>query len=153
MKRADAIAGGLLAAGFGAALWEATSFQYRTEFAPGPGFAPVWISAIGIVIALLVAVDALRSRRLAEDAADTSIDKGGLARVAVTLAGLLAMIVVVPWFGFVPAIFAFLLFLTLGVQRLSWVAGVSTAAGTVAFVYLVFVHFLGVPIPSGPLGF
>jgi hypothetical protein len=25
--------------------------------------------------------------------------------------------------------------------------------GTVFFVYLVFVRFLGVPIPSGPLGF
>ena len=54
--------------------------------------------------------------------------------------------------GLVPALFVFLLFLTLGVQRLSLPIGVGASVGTVVFVYLVFIYFLGVPIPSGPLG-
>ena len=33
----------LLAVVFGASLWEASSFQYGTEFAPGPGFAPIQV--------------------------------------------------------------------------------------------------------------
>ena len=55
MTRADLIAGLLLAAVFAASLWEASSFQYGTEFAPGPGFAPVWLSAIGIALSLAIA--------------------------------------------------------------------------------------------------
>jgi len=156
MKRADVVAGVLLALGFGVALWEATSFQYRTEFAPGPGFAPVWISAIAIVIALIIAVNSLRGPGGAGSVGAASaehVDKGGLARVGATLAGLALMLAIVPWTGFVPAIFAFLVFLTLFVQRLRVVSGVAVSAGTVVFVYVVFVHFLGVPIPKGPLGF
>jgi hypothetical protein len=156
MKRADVVAGILLAAAFGAALWEATSFQYRTEFAPGPGFAPVWISAIAIAIALLIAVIAFRSASDVRDDAGAPVeglDKRGLARVGATLAGLVVLLALVPLIGFVPAIFAFLVFLTLAVQRLAVASALGVSAGTVVFVYVVFVHFLDVPIPKGPLGF
>jgi len=156
MTRADILGGLLLAAGFGAALWEAWSFQYGTEFAPGPGFAPVWISAIGIAISLLIALNAWRSaRRCAPEAQHdaSALDRAGLFRVGATLVALVVMVAITPWLGFVPSILVFLLFLTLGVQRLSWLAGVGASVGTVVFVYLVFVRFLEVPIPSGPLGF
>ncbi|RPI41795.1 MAG: tripartite tricarboxylate transporter TctB family protein [Betaproteobacteria bacterium] len=156
MARADVVGGLLLAAGFGAALWEASSFQYGTEFAPGPGFAPVWISAIGIAISLVIAFGALRSaRRLGPEAQpdEPAPGKGGLFRVGATLIALVVMIAIVPWLGFVSSVFVFLLFLTLGVQRLSLLAGVGASAGTVLFVYVVFVRLLEVPIPSGPLGF
>lgn len=157
MKRADIVAGILLALGFGAALWEAASFQYRTEFAPGPGFAPVWISAIALAIALLIAFNAYRSSMHAKPDEEAQpverIEARGLARVGATLAGLLVMLAIVPLIGFVPSILAFLVFLTLLVQRLPVRVGLAASAGTVIFVYLVFVHFLDVPIPKGPLGF
>jgi hypothetical protein len=155
MMRADAIAGLLLAAGFGVALWVATSFQYGTEFAPGPGFAPVWYSAIGIALSLLIAVGALRAMRSpeasTEDGSDP-LDRPGLLRVGATLIGLVAMMIVVPWLGLVPTMLVFLLYLTIAVQRLSVPMGIGASVATVVFIYLVFVLFLGVPIPSGPLG-
>jgi putative tricarboxylic transport membrane protein len=156
MSRADVFAGLLLAAGFGACLWEASSFQYGTEFAPGPGFAPVWLSAIGIAISLLIALNAFKAKRRRErstDEASDALDKVGLHRVGATLAGFAAMLAIAPWLGLVPSIFVFLLFLTLYVQRLSVLTGIAASAGTVFFVYLVFVRLLDVPIPSGPLGF
>jgi hypothetical protein len=156
MTRADVFAGLLLAAGFGACLWEASSFQYGTEFAPGPGFAPVWLSAIGIALALLLTVIAIRASRQprpSTDKAPEALDKAGLLRVAATLAGLAAMLAITAWLGLVPSILVFLLFLTLYVQRLSLVTGIAASVGTVFFVYVVFVLLLDVPIPSGPLGF
>lgn len=156
MTRADVFAGLLLAAGFSAGLWEACSFQYGTEFAPGPGFAPVWLSAIGIVLSLLIALNAFKATRRAEHSTDEGSDapdKAGLLRVAATLAGLVAMLAIAPWLGLVPSILVFLLFLTLYVQRLSVLTGISASAATVFFVYVVFVRLLDVPIPSGPLGF
>lgn len=156
MTRADLCIGLLLAAGFGAILWEASSFQYGTEFAPGPGFAPVWLSAIGIGLSLLIAWHALRAKRRPEDAtaeASSGLDRTGLFRVGASLAGLLVMLALVAWLGLVPSILVFLLFLTLYVQRLSVLTGIGASVGTVFFVYVIFVVLLDVPIPSGPLGF
>jgi len=156
MTRADVYVGLVLAAGFGAGLWEASTFQYGTEFAPGPGFAPVWLSAIGIVLSLLIALNAFKATRRPEhstDVASDALDKSGLHRVGAALAGLAAMLAIAPWLGLVPSIFGFLLFLTLYVQRLSVVTGIVASAATVLFVYVVFVRLLDVPISSGPLGF
>jgi putative tricarboxylic transport membrane protein len=154
MKRADVVGGVLLVLGFAAALWEATTFQYRTEFAPGPGFAPVWISVLGILIGLAIAASAWHGSRSGfEAAAHEAPNRAGIARVVATLLGLLAMMAAVPWIGFVAAIFVFLLFLTLAVQRLRLWAALGASVGTVLFVYIVFVRLLEVPIPAGPLGF
>jgi hypothetical protein len=156
MTRADAFAGLLLAAGFSAALWEAWSFQYGTEFAPGPGFAPVWLGAIGVALSLLIAFHGFKARRHPERSPDEradTLDKPGLFRVGATLAGLVAMMAVAPWLGLVPSMLVFLLFLTLYVQRLSLLTGIAASVGTVVFVYVVFVRLLDVPIASGPLGF
>jgi putative tricarboxylic transport membrane protein len=155
MSRADIVAGLLLAAGFALALWEASSFQYGTEFAPGPGFAPVWLSVIGIAVSILIALNAFKSapRRRPASASDESMDKRGLVRVVATLAGLVALMLITPSLGLVSSILLFLLFLTLGVQRLPPVTAIGASVATVLFVYIVFVHFLEVPVPRGPLGF
>lgn len=161
MTRADIYAGLLLAAGFGASLWEATSFQYGTEFAPGPGFAPVWLSAIGLALSMLIAWNGIRATRHpslregshATDDGPDRLDTTGLFRVGATVAGLVGMLVITPWLGLVSSILLFLLFLTLYVQRLSIVMGTVASVCTVFFVYIVFVRLLGVPITAGPLGF
>jgi len=156
MNRADIFAGLLLVGIFGACLWEASSFQYGSEFAPGPGFAPVWLSAIGVVLSLAIAFHAFNSTRHPEvsrtERAD-ALDKAGLRRVGASLAGLAAMLAMVPWLGLVLSIVVFLLFLTLYVQRLSVVTAIAASAGTAFFVYVVFVLLLDVPITAGPLGF
>ena len=160
MTRTDLFSGLVLAAGFAAALWEAWSFQYGSEFAPGAGFAPVWLSAIGVAISLAIAIGGWRNARRSDskgaDSATSSAEQtdiAGLARVGATLIALFGMIAVTPWIGFVTAMLVFLLILTLFIQRLSAPVAVGASFATVAFVYTVFVHFLGVPIPAGPLGF
>jgi putative tricarboxylic transport membrane protein len=155
MTRADMIGGLLLSAFFGAALWEASSFQYGTEFAPGPGFAPVWLSAIGLCVSLMIAVHGMRAMRSGEDSeqAAPALEVRGLVRVALTLLGLGAMVLLVKPLGLVASILLFLLYLTLVVQRHGVASAVGASVGTVVFVYVVFVYFLDVPVPTGPLGF
>jgi len=155
MTRADMIGGLLLSAFFGAALWEASSFQYGTEFAPGPGFAPVWLSAIGLCVSLMIAVHGMRAMRSGKDSeqAAPALEVRGLVRVALTLLGLVAMVLLVKPLGLVASILLFLLYLTLVVQRHGVASAVGASVGTVVFVYVVFVYFLDVPVPTGPLGF
>jgi hypothetical protein len=69
------------------------------------------------------------------------------------MVGLIVMLVLTPSLGLVMSILLFLLFLTLWVQRLRVVTAIAASAGTVLFMYVVFVRLLDVPIPSGPLGF
>jgi len=155
MTRADFVGGLLLSAFFGATLWEGWSFQYGTEFAPGPGFAPVWLSAIGLCVSLLIAAHGLLAMRGGEDSeqkAAPALETGGLVRVALTLLGLVVMVLLVEPLGLVVSILLFLLYLTLFVQRHGVAVGIGASVGTVVFVYVVFVYFLEVPIPKGPLG-
>ncbi len=153
MTRADFVGGLLLSAFFGAALWEGSTFQYGTEFAPGPGFAPVWLSAIGLCVSLLIAAHGLWAMRGAERSAAPALEKGGLMRVGLTLLGLAVMVFLVEPLGLAASILLFLLYLTLVVQRLAIGVGIGASLGTVVFVYAVFVYSLDVPIPKGPLGF
>ena len=156
MTRADFVGGLLLSAFFGAALWEAWSFQYGTEFSPGPGFAPVWLSAVGLGVSLMIAAHglwAMRGGEGSEKTAAPTLEIGGLVRVGVTLLGLAAMVLLTEPLGLVASILLFLVFLTLVVQRLGVAVGIGASVGTVVFVYVVFVYFLEVPIPKGPLGF
>ncbi|MDQ8729105.1 tripartite tricarboxylate transporter TctB family protein [Bradyrhizobium sp. LHD-71] len=156
MSRPDMFAGLLLAAIFGGLLWEASSFQYSSEFAPGPGFAPVWISAIGLILSLLIAGNAWRTASGQDHPIGDGtepLDRAGLFRVGATLIGLVVMLIIAPRLGLMPSMLVFLLFLTLAVQRLPFLLGVGASVATVCFIDLVFVRLLGVPIPSGPLGF
>ena len=154
MTRADLYGGLLVAAFFGACLWEASTFQYGTEFSPGPGFAPVWLSATGLCVALLIVAHGFWAmRHPADHEAPPSLELRGVGRVAATLLGMGAMILLVPVLGLALSIVGFLLYLTLVVQRHSVLVGVGASLGTVMFVYMVFVYALDVPIPKGPLGF
>jgi hypothetical protein len=156
MTRADFAGGLLLSAFFGAALWEGWSFQYGTEFAPGPGFAPVWLSATGLCVSLLIAAHGFAAMRGGERSAERAapaLETWGLVRVALTLLGLAAMVLLVQPLGLVASILLFLLYLTLVVQQHAIAVGIGVSVATVVFVYVVFVHFLDVPIPKGPLGF
>jgi hypothetical protein len=156
MTRADFYGGVILSLFFGATLWEGSTFQYGTEFSPGPGFAPVWLSATGLLVSLLIAAHGFRLMRASERSEATAaptLETWGVLRVVLTLLGLAAMIFLVPVLGLALAILAFLLYLTLIVQRHSLAVGIGVSVGTVAFVYVVFVHFLDVPVPTGPLGF
>lgn len=147
MTRADVVAGAVLATVFAAMAWQATTMTYGTEFAPGPGFTPLWLGVIGAILALTVAVRARGATDLppAEPRAEM--------RVALSALGIAVVVMAAPIIGLVLAIAAYLIFFTLVIERLRIRVGLASSAGTAVFVYLVFERFLNVPFPIGPLGF
>jgi putative tricarboxylic transport membrane protein len=151
VTRADTPIGLLLAVGCLWVFWMATRLPFWGEFAPGPGFAPLWLAGIGVLMSLLLAAIARRPGLPA--APPDEAGRAGLARVALALAGLAAMMALMGPLGLLLALFVYLAFLTLVVQRLSIAAGLLVSAGTIVFLYLVFERALGVPFPTGPLGF
>ena len=152
MTRADVPIGLLLAAGCLWVFWQATRLPYGSEFAPGPGFAPTWLAGLGALLGLALAIAAARRGGL-PGAPPAEGGRAGLVRVTAAVAGLAIMLLLISSLGLLLTLFAYLAFLTLGVQRLPIAASLLTSAGTVTFLYIVFQRVLGVPFPPGPLGF
>ena len=147
MSRADVAIGGVMAVIFAVLAWQATRLSYGAEFAPGPGFTPLWLGVFGAVLAVVIAV-----RGRAAPAAPPA-DLRAEARVVLAVLGVVVAVVAVPLLGFVTALVAYLAFFTIVVERLQLPVALATSFGVTLFVYLVFVRFLGVPFPVGPLGF
>lgn len=147
MTRQDVAIGAVLAVVFGVMAWHATSMTYGTEFAPGPGFAPLWLGVIGAFLALTVAVRARAATGLPP--ADPRAER----RVALSALGIVVVAMAAPVVGLVTALAAYLFFFTLVIERLRIRVGLASSAGTALLVYLVFERFLNVPFPIGPLGF
>jgi putative tricarboxylic transport membrane protein len=128
----------------------ARRLPYWHDYAPGPGFFPLWL---GILLACTAAVElAIVLRRPSTETAPSSDPP--LTRRAAWVGGLtvLAAVLVAP-LGFVLATGVF-------VAAVSWALapdrkflnGLTTVLIPLV-VWLVFVAWLGVPLPRGPLGF
>ena len=152
MTRADSPIGALLVLGCLWVLWQASRLQYGTEFAPGPGFAPVWLALIGASLSLLLALVAWRARPRSVEQPTTG-GPAGLVRVGASLIAMAVLLQLVPLLGLLLALLIYLIFISLAIERLGLALSLGVSVGTVGFIYLVFARFLGVPFPTGPLGF
>lgn len=147
MTRTDVIVGGVLAVAFGAFALQATALTYADEFAPGAGFAPLWLGVLGTLLSLWIVASALRGRPVPRP------DLGALARLLVAIFTLVVAVALADAIGFVAATALALIVLTLVVERMHPVSALATTAVTVGIVYVVFARLLNVPFPEGPLGF
>jgi hypothetical protein len=95
---------------------------------------------------MLGVADLIAARGGASDPAP-GLDGGGWWRVGSTIVALAAVAVLTPVLGMSPAIGLFTLFmLTAGLQRPP-VASLATAIGVAVALELIFVSWLGVPLP------
>lgn len=148
MRVADRLAALLLVAFAGYVMVTAVGLGYWQGRIPGPGFLPLWI---GVALAL-VGLGLLRRRPV--DRAPQGLPmpaRSELVRVGqvglITAAG----VALVTPLGMIPALTVMLLAL---VRRMggSWVGAAGTALLVPAALHLLFVRWLGVPLPRGPLG-
>jgi len=149
MRKSDVIPALLMLALSAAIFIETFHLEYYGEVSPGPAFLPVWLALGGGV---LVVLRLLEARRLAGNAAVEWPDRPGLRRIALIVAGLVAVPLLTPAIGMIPAILLFMAFLLLVVLQQSVVPSLLTIALTGGLVYGIFVRWLGVALPTGALG-
>jgi putative tricarboxylic transport membrane protein len=136
----------------------------------GPGFVPALAGALMALFSVVELVRIVRARPPREAAPDGApapgdpvaatddVDQFGRtdrqrSRAIVAIFAIVALgVAVTPFLGLLTAMGLVVLALTLGIERRPVVPSVLTAAGTVAFAYVVFVLVLRVPVPVGPLG-
>jgi putative tricarboxylic transport membrane protein len=138
----------VLAIGIGVAA-EARTLPYWHEYAPGPGFFPLWLGLLLAAVAVLELVVLFRSK--GERAAAPDVRMTGRSWALGILTVVAAQIV-----PFVGLILATVIFVAAASWTLEPTRKLTNALSTILIplaVWLIFVAWLGVPLPKGPLGF
>jgi hypothetical protein len=123
---------------------------YWSDYAPGSAFMPFWVAGVGTLLALAHSGIAIRQGAAGE--ADWP-DRSGALRVLLTICALWLFLAAMPWLGVGASAAGFVLLLLLLVQRRRLLPSLATTVVTVGMVELVFIHWLGVRLPRGFLGF
>jgi len=116
------------------------SFQH-----PGAGFLPFGLACILSLLSLILVFKTPRGT----SQATAFWPERTWVRPSLGSLALFAYALFLSTLGFLPTTFLFLLGWMIGMERLSWQKVLLVAAGVTAGLYLVFVWFLGVPVPVG----
>jgi hypothetical protein len=146
MRRVNLVCAGLLW-GLGAlTLFE--GLRIRDDW-PGARLLP---TVLAVVLALLGAGHLLSSE--AELAAERAVwpDAACVRRTAFVFGTLVLYVVLLPVLGFLLATAVFMLLMLRTLGALSWAVALVLTGATAGTCHVVFQHWLGVPLPRGPLG-
>jgi hypothetical protein len=135
---------GLLLMGFGlAGVWGALEMRLGTAISMGPGYFPLLIFSVIVLLGLIVAVKGLRGSGV-----PISVP---LWRPILTItAALLSFWLLIEGAGFVLAGMASMMIAIKAQSHLGWFRALIFSAITVAVTGLVFVMGLGLPFPLWP---
>jgi putative tricarboxylic transport membrane protein len=121
-------------------------YQWWGSGGPGPAFMPFWL---GLVMALLALVLLLRSLKERNPGAAWLPRGEGLRDMLVVLAATVAFIALLKVTGMIIGTALYLAFLVRYLGRHRWWVTLAIALGAAGFNWLVFVHWLRVPMPEG----
>jgi hypothetical protein len=114
---------------------------------PGPGFMPLFLGIIMVLISGGLSLKALI--RPEREAPSELLEKGSIVRCALLVIGLVFYCVLLPWVGFLVLTFLFeiVLLKLFGVRKWRTILAVATAV-TLGSI-LIFETWLQVPFPKG----
>ena len=147
MRSADRVTAALLLA-FAVAFSVGALKQYQWwgSGGPGPAFMPFWL---GLVMALLALSMLLRSLKQKEPGAAWLPRGEGLRDMLVVLAATVAFIALLKVTGMIIGTALYLAFLVRYLGKHRWWVTLAIALAAAGFNWLVFVHWLRVPMPEG----
>ncbi|KYZ76661.1 hypothetical protein AXX12_09585 [Anaerosporomusa subterranea] len=128
--------------------WLALSLKYYTQFGPGPGLFPLWLSGILIVITLLfiwqsVKHDAIRFW-------DVFPNRKAFRNVLSVWGSILLFMILLNYTGFTIA--SSILLYTLFIRGYKWHWALGLSIGVSVFLFLAFNKAFGIPLPVNALG-
>jgi len=121
-------------------------YQWWGSGGPGPAFMPFWL---GLVMALLALILLLRSLKEQNPGAAWLPRGEGLRDMLVVLAATVAFVALLKVTGMIIGTALYLAFLVRYLGRHRWWVTFAIALAAAGFNWLVFVHWLRVPMPEG----
>lgn len=148
MKNAGVWAGVLLLIFAVFIFWQSLSFDYYTSRGPGPGFLPIWLSGILIVISFIYIWESIKKEVIS---IAKILPKGSaLGSILTMLFSIVVFMVMISYAGFVLSAIV-LLFLIL-VREFKWYSALGISVITSISVFFIFNSLLGIPLPVNVLG-
>lgn len=128
-------------------LYLSSQYDYTGRRWIGPGFFPVWICGVWLVLSVVYFIQTIRRRGNEETGEVQDIIPKGKAgrRILITAANLILFIVLFKFVGFIAASVIFLFILLYGAYR--WYVSLSVAIGVTLLLYWLFGIMLKVNIP------
>jgi len=121
-------------------------YQWWGPGGPGPAFMPFWL---GLAMALLAAMLLARSIRQ-QHPGESWLPRGeGLRDLLVVLVATIAFVALLNVTGMIIGTALYLLVLVRYLGRHAWWVTIAVALAAAGFNWLVFVHWLRVPMPEG----
>jgi hypothetical protein len=123
----------------GAVVWGALGYRFGTVRAMGPGFAPAVLGGMLVAIGAGLLLTGLRDR--------TPVPSINLRPLLLIVGALAAFGLTIGRFGLVPAVFLTVMIAGLAEREANRLMHLLLAVGMLALVYVIFIYFLGLPIP------
>lgn len=156
MKRGWIVAGGIFLVLFGGAAYMASKLALLDALGPGPGFFPLILGIIGVVLAALLIERTVREPAAVfgenGDGEALTPDRAAMFRMASTVVLLAATFFTLDPIGYrlTALVFITLVLLALGVRNFLAIAIVAVAGSF--GVFHSFYYWLKVPLPIGMFG-
>jgi hypothetical protein len=147
VRSADRVTAALLLA-FAAAFSVGALQQYQWwgSGGPGPAFMPFWLGLVMTLLALMMLVRSLKQQHPGE----AWLPRGeGLRDLLVVLAATVAYVALLNVTGMIAGTALYLAFLMRYLGKHRWWVTFAVAIGAAGFNWVVFVHWLHVPMPEG----
>ena len=151
MKRGWLVATVIFFALFCFTTWQSLKLPQMDDLGPGPGFFPFWLSLIGGILSLLLALETVRLPSMG-DGSSLIPDRSALYRIlaiVIVLAAAAAALDPLGW-RLTALLFSAILLPALGVRSVLTLIPFAVAAGF--GVFHVFYYWLKVPLPIGMFG-
>ncbi|MFS0776693.1 tripartite tricarboxylate transporter TctB family protein [Neobacillus sp. 3P2-tot-E-2] len=129
-------------------LWQSLRMGYYSEYGPGPGFLPLWINGLIIILSVLYIIHVMRKGDIP---ISKILPKGeGFVNVMVSMGAPILFLLIVPYSGFITAstITLFILF----IRGFKWYWSLGYSAILSFILFWIFGTLLQVPIPVNVLG-
>lgn len=133
-------------------IFDTRHLSYWSDYSPGPAFAPWWIAICGLVLSAALTVQVLRAAPQ-DDFWTEETTPAGLFRAGLTFASLIVFLLAIPRLGLVLSSVLTAAFIMLVVLRRAVLPSLVSALISGLIIYGIFVWWLMIPVPKGPLGF
>lgn len=152
MRKGDRIFGLIC---LGLSFWlilEASRYDYRTEFTPGPGFAPLWLGVIMGLFSLYLIVNSYRRKGKKDDEKRILPERKSLRRIGLILLLLAGYVVLFMSLGFLLSTCALVILLLYLLESYSLFRSFFYGILFSGFAFLIFQYWMEVELPRGWLG-
>ena len=127
-------------------------YPFFDRLGPGPGFFPFWLGLLLTVLGALLFAQITGKRYAVEENSELIPEREGAIRIALLLAGMVALVLMLNPLGFRISMLLFLAYVPLALGARNWWAiSITSIVGSFG-IFHVFYYWLKVPLPMGNFG-